>query len=138
MQRFLLSFSFWREIVKIADWDEWVSTMDVIIGMIIVVSIFIFRFIKSGQQIYRVIVIESNEKYSYEYGGLSYYTFYQCTCYDLKKLKSLAVIFFNIFHIFSKKSIKWNLIIIFDQVLRFINFNQLIRCMYKRFININY
>ena len=30
-------------------------------------------------------------------------------CYDLKKLKSLAVIFFNIFHIFSKKSIKWNL-----------------------------
>lgn len=41
--------------------------MDVIIGMIIVVSIFIFRFIKSGQQIYRVIVIESNEKYSYEY-----------------------------------------------------------------------
>lgn len=71
------------------------STVDVIIGMIIVVSIFIFRFIKSGQQIYRVIVIESNEKYSYEYGGLSYYTFY------LLRPQKIKIIGSNFFQYFS-------------------------------------
>lgn len=71
--------------------------------MIIVVSIFIFRFIKSGHQVYRVIVIE---KYSYDvlYGSLLYYyTFYLLYLLQPQKIRIIRN-FFNIFYIFSKKS----------------------------------